>query len=332
MRFDNPEYLHLLLLIPLLIVFYLYFLSRKKKDLAKLANSELQKELMPSYSMMRSHWKFVLVTLALTLCILSLAKPQIGGKTTSKKQGVELVVALDVSNSMLAKDVQPSRLENAKYVISKLTEDKNVGKMGLVVFAGDAYIQLPVTTDFAAVKMLLSTLSPALVTTQGTAIGAAINKSVKMLSNQKDNKSAKLILVITDGENHEDDAVESAKKANKSNIMVSVIGVGKTSGAPIPDLETGSYKKDKSGETVLSKLNEKMNKDIVSAGGGSYIRADNIGNAQKQLQQQLDDIVSGNGKITVYSEYTDIFVSVAALALLLLIVELFVSERKRIKK
>jgi Ca-activated chloride channel family protein len=332
MRFENPEYLYLLFLIPLLIGFYFYFLSKKKKDLAQLADSELQKELMPNYSIVRAHCKFALILLALLLCFITLAKPQIGGKTATKRQGVELVVALDVSNSMLVKDVLPSRLENAKHLISKLTEDKNVGKIGLIVFAGDAYVQLPVTTDFSAVKMLLPGLSPALISAQGTAIGTAIDKSVQLLSKQKDNKSAKLILLITDGENHEDDAVESAKKANKEDCMVSVLGIGRSSGTPIPDMETGGYKKDKSGETILSKLNEEMCKNIAKAGGGSYIHADNTSTAQKQIQQQIDDIVSGNGETTVYSEYTDIFAWITALALILLIVEFFIFERKRLKK
>ena len=236
------------------------------------------------------------------------------------------MIALDVSNSMMAQDVQPSRLEIAKQVLSQLVDGMTNDKIGLVVFAGDAYTQLPITVDYVSAKMFLSTISTKMVPRQGTAIGSAIDLAIKSFGPK--NSSGRAIIVITDGENHEDDAVGAAKLAAENNIIVDVIGMGKADGSPIPVPGTMSFWKDKDGNVVVSKLNEPMCKEIALAGKGIYVHADNSNSAFKTITKELDKLAKSDIKTSVFSEYNEQFQSFALLALLLLILDFFIFDRK----
>src|SRR5450759_2221534 len=256
-RFANPDYLYLLLLLPVLIILYIINEIRKNRAIKRLGDINLIGRLVPEMSKIRPSVKFVLQLIALSAAIIMLARPQFGSKIEDvKKQGVEVIIALDVSNSMLAEDIQPDRLTRAKQAISRLVDNLNNDKIGLIVFAGDAYIQIPVTTDYISAKMFLSAINPNIVPKQGTAIGAAIDLGMRSFS-PGEGKS-KTIIIITDGENHEDDPVKEAEDASKAGIVIHTIGIGSTNGVPIPMLNNGKkdYLKDVDGNTVVTKLDE----------------------------------------------------------------------------
>jgi len=326
-RFAHPEFLYLLLLIPVLIGVFIYTKMLRRRNISKFGNPELLADLMPNVSFIRPQVKFYIQLAAVILLIIVLAQPQFGIKEESeKRKGIEVMIALDVSNSMMAQDVQPSRLEKAKQVLSQLVDGMTNDKIGLVVFAGDAYTQLPITVDYVSAKMFLSTISTKMVPRQGTAIGSAIDLAIKSFGPK--NSSGRAIIVITDGENHEDDAVGAAKLAAENNIIVDVIGMGKPDGSPIPVPGTMSFWKDKDGNVVVSKLNEPMCKEIALAGKGIYVHADNSNSAFKTITKELDKLAKSDIKTSVFSEYNEQFQSFALLALLLLILDFFIFDRK----
>lgn len=326
-RFAHPDFLYLLFVLPVLIVFYVYAMARKKKAIKKYGNPRLLAELMPEVSRGRQRLKFWLLFGAITMVIFVIAGPQFGSKLeTVKRQGVEIMVCLDVSNSMLAEDVSPNRLEKAKQMLSKLTDGFSNDKMGLIVFAGDAFTQLPITSDYISAKMFLSSINPSMVSTQGTAIGAAINLALRSFTPSE--TSDKTIILITDGENHEDDAVKAAAAAAEKNIHVNIVGMGDPKGSPIPIAGANNYMKDKDGNVVITKLNEQMCQEIVAAGHGMYVRADNTNSAQKALQKEIDKMNKSELDSKVYSEYDEQFQTLAWIALVLLIADFFVLDRK----
>lgn len=326
-RFANPDYLFLLALLPVLIAFYIYAIIRKKKAIKSLGNPVLISQLMPDESLKRQHLKYWLLFGAITIVIFIIAGPQFGSKIeTVKRNGVEIMVCLDVSNSMLAEDVTPSRLEKAKQMLSKLTDGFTNDKVGLIVFAGDAFTQLPITSDYISAKMFLSSINPAMVSTQGTAIGAAINLAVRSFTPSE--TSDKAIILITDGENHEDDAVGAAKNAAEKGIHVNIVGMGLPKGAPIPIGGTNNYMKDKDGNVVITQLNETMCQEIAGAGKGLYVRADNTNSALKTLQKEIEKMNKSELDSKVYSEYDERFQMLTWIALFILIVEFFVLGRK----
>lgn len=326
-RFAHPDFLYLLFILPALIVFYIYAMAQKKRAIKKYGNPELLAELMPEVSRGRQRLKFWLLFGAVTMVIFVIAGPQFGSKLeTVKRQGVEIMVCLDVSNSMLAEDVSPNRLEKAKQMLSKLTDGFSDDKMGLIVFAGDAFTQLPITSDYISAKMFLSSINPSMVSTQGTAIGAAINLALRSFTPSE--TSDKTIILITDGENHEDDAVKAAAVAAEKNIHVNIVGMGDPKGSPIPIAGANNYMKDKDGNVVITKLNEQMCQEIVAAGHGMYVRADNTNSAQKALQKEIDKMNKSELDSKVYSEYNEQFQTLAWIALVLLIAEFFILERK----
>jgi Ca-activated chloride channel family protein len=289
-------------------------------------NPDLLAELMPNVSYIRPQVKFYMGIIAIVMIIIVLARPQFGTKMEKeKRQGIEVMIALDVSNSMLAQDIQPNRLEKAKQVLSKLVDDMSEDKVGMVVFAGDAYTQLPITVDYVSAKMFLSSLTPKLVPRQGTAIGSAIDLCIKSFGEKS--AASRAIIVITDGENHEDDAIGAAKMAKENGIIVNVIGMGKPDGAPIPLDGTMSFWKDKDGNVVVSKLNEEMCKNIANAGGGTYVRADNTNLAYKIITKELDKMAKSDIKTQVFKDYNEQFQSFALFALLLLFIDAFIFER-----
>jgi Ca-activated chloride channel family protein len=326
-RFANPEYLYLLFVLPVLVVFYVYSIIRKKKAIRKYGNPELLSELMPEVSSKRQHWKFWLLFGAITVVIFVIAGPQFGSKLeTIKRQGVEIMICLDVSNSMLAEDVTPNRLEKAKQMLSRLTDGFSNDKVGLIVFAGDAFTQLPITSDYISAKMFLSSINPSMVSTQGTAIGAAINLAVRSFTPNE--TSDKTIILITDGENHEDDAIGATRKAAEKGIHVNIVGMGQPNGSPIPTGGNNSFMKDKEGNVVVTKLNEQMCQEIAAAGQGLYVRADNTNSALKALQSEIDKMNKSELDSKIYSEYDEQFQTLAWIALFLLIAEFLTLDRK----
>ncbi len=325
-RFENPAFLYLLIIIPVFILIRLLGIRKRKRKLKKFGDIELVKQLMPDVSYSRRALKFWLMMAALVLIIVMLARPQMGTKISQEKRsGIEVIISLDISNSMRAEDVVPSRLDKSKMLIENMVDNFTNDKVGLVVFAGDAFIQLPITSDYVSAKMFLQNVDPSLIATQGTDLAGAIDLSSKSFTQQ--DKVGRAILIITDGEDHEGGAIEAAKKARKNGIRVFVLGVGSPKGSPVPD-GNGGYMKDNTGQEVMSALNEDMCKQIAEAGGGAYIHVDNTSLAQRQLNDELTRLQKGDLSSVIYSEYDEQFQAVGILVLLLLVIETLILERK----
>ena len=326
-RFAHPDFLYLLFILPVLIAFYVYAIILKKKAIKKYGNPELLAELMPEVSPKRQHLKFWLLFGAITMVIFVIAGPQFGSKLeTVKRQGVEVMIALDISNSMLAQDVQPSRLQKAKRLVAQLVDKMENDKVGMIVFAGDAFTQLPITSDYISAKMFLESIDPSLISKQGTAIGAAINLASRSFTPQEG--VGRAVIVITDGENHEGGAVEAAKDAAEKGIQVNVLGVGMPEGAPIPAEGTNDYRRDRDGNVIVTRLNEQMCQEIAKAGNGIYVRVDNTNGAQKAISREINKMAKADVETQVYTEFNEQFQAVAWIILLLLLAEMLVLERK----
>ena len=325
-RFENPIYLWLLLIIPILIILKIMMWYVQRKKLSRIGNPTLLKELMLDVSRFRPWVKFLLLITALSSLILTLARPQFGSKIShEKRNGIEAIIALDISNSMLAQDVQPSRLYKSKLMIENLINSFINDKIGLVVFAGEAYVQLPITSDYVSAKMFLSDITPNLISAQGTDIARAIRVSLSSFTQQKG--VGKAIILITDGEDNEGGALEAVKEAKEKGVNVFILGVGDSKGAPIP-LGNGEYLKDNHGQTVMTALNENMCKEIAQAGSGTYIHIDNTSLAQEQLNNELSKLQKGDSDAVVYSEYNEQFQIVALFSFILLLIEVCLLERK----
>jgi Ca-activated chloride channel family protein len=267
------------------------------------------------------------VFVAIGLFAVLLARPQFGSRLeTVKRQGIEVIIALDISNSMLAEDVQPSRLQKAKRLVSQLVDKMENDKVGMIVFAGDAFTQLPITSDYISAKMFLETIDPSLISKQGTALGAAINLSTRSFTPMEG--VGRTVILITDGENHEDDAVKMAQVALENGITVQVMGVGTPEGAPIPIAGTQSLRKDRNGNVVVTKLNESMCKEIAAAGGGAYVRVDNTTAAVRALSSELEKLSKSEIESQVYTQYNEQYIVIAWIVLALLVVECLFLERK----
>jgi len=326
-RFEDPIYLYLLLLIPLLAIIRFFTYRNKKKRLRKFGDPRLLKELMPDVSRWRPGVKFWMLEAALALLILMLARPQMGTKISHEKRtGIETIICVDISNSMRAEDVTPSRLDRAKMMVENLVDHFTDDKIGLIVFAGDAFVQLPITSDYVSAKMFLSNIDPSLMATQGTDIARAVGMATHSFTQEKG--IGKAIIVITDGEDHEGGAVEAAEEAKKAGMRVYMLGIGSKQGAPIPIPGSSDYMTDNTGQTVMSALNEDMCKQIAAAGGGAYIHVENNSNAQDLLDQELDKLSKKETQSTIYSDYDEQFQAFGVLALLLLIIEICVLESK----
>jgi Ca-activated chloride channel family protein len=328
-RFAHPDLLYLLLLLPAVTLMFIINEIRKKQALKRLGDTNLISGLVPEMSKIRPMIKFVLQLTAVTAGVIMLARPQFGSKIEDvKKQGVEVMIALDVSNSMLAEDIQPDRITRAKQAISRLVDDLDNDKIGLIVFAGDAYIQIPITTDYISAKMFLSAINPNMVPKQGTAIGAAIGLAEKSFS-PGEGKS-KAIIIITDGENHEDDPVKDAEEASKAGIVIHTIGIGSTDGVPIPMTINGKrdYLKDADGNTVITKLDEDILKKIALSTNGNYVRANNSNIGLDEIYAQIKKMKKQDLESTMYTEYNDQFQIFAAIALVLLMADFIIMERK----
>ena len=291
LKYEHIEFLYLLVIIPVLLLLFVLAMRWRKKALNNFGEHRLVKKLMPMASNYKVKLKFSVFLLAITSIIIGLANPQIGSKMEEvKREGVDLMIAVDLSNSMLSEDLQPSRLQRAKQAISRLIDRLEGDRIGLVVFAGDAYVQLPITTDYSAAKLFLSTINTNIISNQGTAIGKAIELSLN--SFDFENAQSKAIIIITDGENHEDDAIEMADAASEKGVFVHTIGMGSVEGSPIPIKnrygQLKGYRKDKQGNTVITKLNEGMLQEIAQAGGGSYIRANSTQSGLNALFEEIN--------------------------------------------
>lgn len=329
LRFEDPIFLWLLWLIPLLALVRFVAWRRRKANLRKFGDPALVKDLMPDVSKYRPSVKFWLLNAVLAVIIIMVARPQMGAKIShEKRNGIEAIICMDISNSMLAEDVVPSRLDKSKMLVENMVDHFTNDKIGLVVFAGDAFVQLPITSDYVSAKMFLQNIDPSLIQTQGTDIARAIN--VAMHSFTQQDKVGRAIIVITDGEDHEGGAEEAAAQAKKAGINVFILGVGSTKGAPIP-IGNGNYLKDNTGQTVMTHLNEQMCQQIANAGSGTYIHVDNTSDAQDELNDQLTKLQKGETNSVIYSEYDEQFQAFGILAIILLILEVCILEVKNPK-
>lgn len=326
-RFEDPIYLWLLVLIPILALIRFISYRNQKKRLRKFGEPDLLKALMPDVSRFRPSVKFWILEGALALLVLMLARPQMGTKISQEKRvGIETIICMDISNSMRAEDIVPSRLDRSKMMIENLVDHFTNDKIGLIVFAGDAFVQLPITSDYVSAKMFLSSIDPSMMATQGTDIGRAIDMATHSFTPEEG--IGRAIIVITDGENHEGGAVEAAEAAKDAGMRVYVLGVGSSKGAPIPIPGTGDYMKDNTGNTVMSALNEQMCKELAQAGGGAYIHVENNSAAQEQLDNELDKLSKKETTTTLYSEFDEQFQAFGLLAILLLILEICILDRR----
>ena len=325
-RFEEPTYLYLLAALPLIAILRWVLERKQLKRLKLFGDPTLLRHLMPDVSKMRPVVKFWMLLAAMALIIVMMARPQMGTRISHEKRtGIESIIAMDISNSMLAEDVTPSRLDRTKMMVENLVDNFTDDKIGLIVFAGDAFVQLPITSDYVSAKMFLSEIEPSLIATQGTDIATAINMAANSFTQQQG--VGKAIIVITDGEDHEGGALEAAKAAKKKGMRVYVLGVGSDKGAPIP-MGNGDYMKDKTGNTVMTKLNEEMCRQIAEAGGGAYIHVDNNTNAQRQLDSELAKLSKKEMQSTIYSDYDEQFQAFGIIAIILLILEICILESK----
>ena len=323
--FAHAQYLWLLLLVPALIVGYGVMQTLRTRRIKSLGDPALVAQLMPSYSKAKGWVRVVIASLAFGCFVIGLARPQVGAKLREHEaKGAEIMICLDVSNSMLAQDYSPNRLERAKLAISRIVDRLQGDRIGLIVFAGNSFVQLPITTDYVSAKMFLGSIDTQSVPVQGTAIGDAILTAVKSFSAQSEKSRA--IIVITDGENHEDDPVDAARQAAEMGCKVYTIGVGSTHGQPIP--VDGDLMKDRSGEIVVTRLDEVSLQQVAEAGGGAYVHA---GNEEFGLNPIVDDIRKMEDEkfnSVVFEEYDEQYMYFFAAALALFVLEMLIGDRR----
>ena len=329
-QLENKLFLYMLALVPVLIVLYWLNNRWRKKALKGYGDVAIIQQLIPDVSKAKRIWKFIVFVFAFVLLTVGIVNPQVGTKLEEvKRKGADLMICLDVSNSMKAEDLQPNRLEKAKRAISKLVNKLEGDRIGIIVFGGEAYVQLPITTDYSAAKLFLESINTNMIPTQGTAIGNAIDLALESFG--KDEGKNKAIVIITDGENHEDDAIKAAEGAAEKGIVIHAIGMGSAEGAPIPIYRNNvreGFRKDNEGNTVITKLNEQALQEIAAAGNGIYIRASNSDAGLNSVLDEVSKLEKKEFDSKMYSDYEDRFQWFVATALVLLLIELFLSERK----
>ena len=326
MIFAEPKYLFLILLIPVFFVIQAVVLKLRKRKIRKFGDEELVEQLMPSYSRAKVWLRLSLFSLAFLFFSLGMARPQMGAVLKEHTaRGAEVMIVLDVSNSMLAEDYSPNRLERAKLAISRVVDKLRDDRIGLVVFAGNSFVQLPITTDYVSAKMFLNSISTGSVPIQGTAMGEAISTALRSFSAQSDKSRA--IIVITDGENHEDDPIAAAEQAASMGVRVFTIGVGSPQGTMIP-LEDGGYLEDREGNPVVTRLDDKVLQDVAAAGKGLYIHA---GNREFGLEPIINEIARMDDEeysSIVFEEYDELYMYFLAVAFFFLLIEMLVGDRR----
>ena len=332
LRFEHPEYLYWLLIIPVLVIIYILFRLGQKRRFERFAHIGMREQLVPNYSSRRSTLKFIIFLLVIACSILALANLQSGSKMEEvKREGIDLYLAVDVSNSMNAEDIVPSRMERSKQAINKLIGEMRGDRLGIIVFADKAFVQLPITTDYSAARMFLSTVNTSLVASQGTAIAEAINLALKSFP---DDTHSRAIVIISDGEDHENDAaVKAAQEAAKQGVRIYTIGMGLPEGAPIPEYnqyghQTG-YRKDRNGTTIITRLDEQMLQKIAAAGNGIYVRASNSNVGLSKIYADISKLDKTELEAKVFTDYEDQFQWFVGAAIILLLIEILISSSKR---
>jgi Ca-activated chloride channel family protein len=329
-RFENIEYLYGLLMIPVFILAFILYRVWKRRALKRFGELPVIMRLVPEMSDIKPVIKFSLLMISYIFLIIGAANPQIGSRLEKvERKGADLMIALDVSNSMLAQDVRPDRITRATQAISKLIDDLGGDRIGIVVFAGKAYMQLPITTDYAAAKMFLSTISTGMVPTQGTAIAEAIEMASGAF---KQDDRSKALIIITDGEDHEGDALEAAQAAAEKGIRIYTIGMGSPDGTPIPTYDQNGnqvgFRKDKQGQTVITKLNETILQQIASAGNGIYVRATTGRDGLSRIFEEINQLQKAEIETQMFSEYEDRYQYFLGFGLLFLLLEFLLPEKK----
>ena len=335
MNFANPEYLYLLILLPVILVVFIYSNYRRKKDIEKYGDPGLVGRFMPSKSNLRIKITFWAAFIAVALIITALARPRYGeGKQTMTTKGAEVVIALDISNSMLAEDITPNRLEKSKMIIRRLAKQLKGNRIALIVFAGDAFVQMPITNDYLSVEMFLESITPELIELQGTDLAKAIDISARSFSANE--YIGKAIIVITDGENHEGGAEEAAKRAREKGMNLFILGVGTEQGSRIPN-GSNDFIRNSNGDIVISRLNEEMAKKIAQAGEGTYIRVDNTSTAPDILSAEFDKLAKEEVTVDIYTRYNELFTVLVVMAMAILLADIIlnivldITERRKRK-
>ena len=335
-KFQNDIYLYGLLLIPVLVLIWILVRRGYRKEIAKFGEPQLVSKLMPQVSIAKKNWKFALLMGVLASLIIALANPQLGSKIEKvQRKGIDMIIAVDISNSMLAEDIKPNRLSRAKRAISKLVDKLQGDRLGLIVFAGEAYTQLPITTDYSAAKMFLSSVNTDYISTQGTSISNAIELGRSTFKEMSDDVQAgkrnRAIVIITDGEDQEKGALDQTKKAAKEGIIIYTIGMGTEKGGPIPLYRNGrmtGYKKDREGHTVITRLNQIELQKIASAGNGLFVRANNSKVGLNKILDEINYLDKTEIESQTFKDYESHFQIFAFIAILLLLLDLLLSERK----
>lgn len=324
-HFAQAQYLLLLILVPFFFVIQALVLKLRQRRIRKFGDESLVSRLMPSYSEGKTWIRLTLFSIGFIFFIIGLSRPQIGARLKEHEtKGAEIMIVLDVSNSMLAEDYSPNRLERAKLAISRLVDKLRDERIGLIVFAGNSFVQLPITTDYVSAKMFLNSISTESVPVQGTAMGEAINTAMKSFSLQSEKSRA--VIVITDGENHEDDPVAAARQAAELGVKVFTIGVGSPEGKPIPF--EGELLKDKNGEIVVTRLDESILKEVADAGNGLYVRAGTSEFGLNPVINEIKKMEDEKYSSIVFEEYDEQFMNFMAIALIFFVLEMLVGDRK----
>ena len=324
-QFANPHILYLLLIIPVMVAALTLVALLRKRNLAKFGNLELIKSLMPEVSTWRIKSKSTLFLLAVTAVIFAAARPQFGSKLREQKStGIEMMLVVDVSNSMLAEDFAPNRLDRTRYAIDKLFASMNQDRVGMVVFAGESKVQLPITSDYRMARSFTKRLSPELVQVQGTEIGQALTLASLSFSNNRD--AGRVIILITDGETHDNTALDAAQRAAEQGIRIYAVGIGTPDGAPVK--VNGEWLKDEKDEMVVSRLNEELLQQITAATGGGYIRATNAAFGLDEIVNEIEKIEQGELTTLSFEEYNEQFQWILAVAAVLLLLESLLLSRR----
>ena len=329
LRFENPEHLYLLIGIPILLIFFAFVMMLRKRTIQQLGNDHIIKQLMPSKSKYRHLIKFAILIVAFAFLCIAYANPQQGSKREKvKRKSADIFIALDVSHSMLAQDIRPNRMERAKQFMHKLISGLKGERVGTIIFAGNAYLQMPLTTDYSATQLFIKSASPKMVPSQGTAIGEAINMAYDAF--EEDNKFHKALIIITDGENHDEAALELAKEVGEEGMLIFTVGVGTPAGGPIPHntLKSSGYKKDKAGNIVISNLNEVMLTQLASAANGEYYNIAEGNEIIESLAKRIDKLEKQEFEQRSFTEFESYFQYFLAIAILLLIIEFMMAYRR----
>ncbi len=330
LRFENELWFWGMLLVPILAILFIFLTQWRKRAIKRSGDEILIRRLSQGYSPRRQRLKTALYLLALFFIFIGLANPQLGSKLEKvKRQGVDVIIAIDVSRSMLAEDIQPNRLERAKQLVSRMIDNMKGDRVGLIVFAGNAYLQMPLTIDYAAAKLFLKSVSTGMVPTQGTSIGDALDLAINNFD--RDQRYAKALMLITDGENHEQGAIDLANEAKENGIIIHTLGVGSEEGTRIPEYDARGqlrgWKQDKNGQEIISKLNEAFLQEIATISDGEYFRLKGDRKEVGAILSQLDDMQKKDFEDRVFTDYEDQFQYFILVAIILIIIEMLISAR-----